>query len=201
MESYVGGAVEQVLRSRPLDYSVMSLNITCELVGSYTIDWSVRGGMNSSTIFPHSKLQIKNMNETMRVSCCSLDYGLVVVTVTVSMVGNKLINGLFTKSEQRIAYVNDTDIVVTLTQNRNRSYPYNSTVKSMRNLICSFSLINYSTMKFFYGPITYLFYSVLSSSSYAASFYGVCRRHLHLSLCCFFHIKFPALFAIFTDYL
>ena len=124
--------MEQVLRSDSLLYNVTSVNVSCELSDEYEIEWVVyspwRSANNSKNIVPNSRFQIENNNRTLKVPCCFLSYGEFLVNITVRMIGNKLIDGLFSASTLFVAYNNDTDIVASLKRDGNISHAYNTMV-------------------------------------------------------------------------
>ena len=106
------------------------VNTSCEFSDSYVIDWTVY----SPWYGPHSKNLVSNgnfqsENGTLRIPCCVLSYGDLAVNVTVTMVGHKLIEGLFSLTKLLFARINDTDLIASLVGNSaNTSYPYNTMV-------------------------------------------------------------------------
>lgn len=111
---------------------MIHVNVTCELSDIFAVEWKVyspwTGSKEPRLLIPASKIQMENENKTMKIPCCVLNYGLMLVNVTVAMTGSELINGLIKSSAHQSAYVNDTNIQAFLKENGNYSYRYNSTV-------------------------------------------------------------------------
>ena len=129
-EASAGKPAAQVYRSNSLIYQVTLVNISCEFTDSYVIDWTVY----SPWYGPHSKHSVstgnfQSENGTLRIPCCILSYGDLAVNVTVTIVGHRLIEGLFSLTKLLFAHINDTDLVASLVGNSaNNSYAYNTVV-------------------------------------------------------------------------
>ena len=137
----------QHLRSQPISFSIESVNVNCYFSQSYSIHWQVYSLNMSSTVdksmlltqgqsylVPNSTISFENNLHILRIPCCSVHYGDLIVSIEVAMEGHYLI-GRYKVNKVLAARIRDTELVAELAVKTHKSYAYNTTV--------SFKMVHY----------------------------------------------------------
>ena len=80
-----------------------------------------------SFLVPNSTISFENNLHIMRIPCCSVHYGDLIVSTEVRMEGHYLIGG-FKVNKVFATTIHDTELVAELTEKGHKNYAYNSTV-------------------------------------------------------------------------
>ena len=130
----------QHLRSHPVLFSIPAVTINCYFSPNYSIHWQVfslkvNSNVSKATLLTHgqeyqvsnSTILFKNDFHSIRIPCCFVHYGELIVSVELQMQGHYLIGG-FKSSKLFATQIGDTELVAELVEKGHKNYAYNSTV-------------------------------------------------------------------------
>ncbi len=125
-------------RSTSLSYNITTVNINCEFSGNYTISWKIySAGLNRndtimwndpSFLMSSNAVTFSRSKHTAVIPCCIVKYGLLSVSIRISMIGHN--NTVGFESEKVLSTnITETDLVAALKERGHKDIQYNTTVR------------------------------------------------------------------------